>query len=105
ARAQRQPIAGKRGSAERGPDARQRDCRARIREVLHVDDLALFQAKGLRPPMPAPLLVAPRERHDHAVAMRVDRVEAVVAIAERTPLRDSDLENLTGLVRAVSGER
>jgi hypothetical protein len=34
-----------------------------------------------------------------------DRVEAVVTIAERPPLRDSDLENLTGLVRAVSGER
>ena len=55
--------------------------------------------------MAVPLLVGPRERHHDAVTVRIDRVEAVVTIAERPPLRDSDLENLTGLLRAVSGER
>jgi hypothetical protein len=50
-------------------------------------------------------LVGPGERDDHPVGSRLDMIEAVVPIAELAPGSYPFFEDLTGLVRAVSGRR
>jgi hypothetical protein len=92
-----------RGLAERSTDPREGRGPRRAREVLHVNDLGVLQSKGLCPPVPVPLLVGPRERYDDAVAARLDRFEREVLCAQLPPLSDSPLENLTGLIGAMSG--
>jgi hypothetical protein len=92
-----------RGLAERSTDPREGRRPRRAREVLHVNDLGVLQSKGLCPPVPVPLLVGPRERYDDAVAARLDRFEREVSCAQLPPLSDSPLENLTGLIGAMSG--
>src|SRR5262245_2317420 len=76
-----------------------------MREVLHLDDLAVFQSEGLRPFVTLPLLVRPGERDNDTVAARFDGVEAVVPITEHPALRNPVAEVLTGLSGAVTGSR
>jgi|SRR5207248_8906413 len=93
------------GLPESGLEPHQGEGRPRAREVLHVDDLAVPQSKGLRPVVALTVLVGPGERDNDMVTVRPDRIEAVVPIPELPSRRYPFLENPTGLIGAVSGRR
>jgi hypothetical protein len=53
--------------------------------------------------MSSPVLIDPREADDDAVAAAFDTINAVASITELPSRENSADENLTGLVRPVSG--
>jgi hypothetical protein len=73
--------------------------------VLHVDDPAVANLKRLRPRVAPASPVGPRERDDDAIAVLLNRVEAIVMVAGARGRGDGGRENLTGLVGAASGGR
>ena len=75
----------------------------RTRRVLHVNDLAIFQLKGLRPLVALSFPVRPGEHNDDAVPSRLDPIKAVIPITDFPSSQYPSLEDLTGLIRPVSG--
>jgi hypothetical protein len=73
--------------------------------VLNIDDPPVANLERLHPRAAPACPVRPREGDDDAVAVLLDRVEAIVMVAGACGRGDGGRENLTGLVRAASGGR
>jgi hypothetical protein len=74
----------------------------RIAEVLDADDPPVAQDQRLRPDRTYALGGRPREGGRSRIAVRLEGVEAVVAIAAASAPFDPGLEDRTGLVRPAS---
>jgi DNA-binding transcriptional ArsR family regulator len=91
--------------AERRANPGARGCVLRAPIVLHVDDSPVAKLERLRPRVTPAGPVSPREGGNDAIAVLLNRVEAIVVVAGAPGRGDGRRENLTGLVRAASGGR
>jgi hypothetical protein len=71
--------------------------------VLHVGDATLLERQNLRPFMWTAVTVGPRECDGYTVVHLLDRVDGQALVAIVMSPAKRGLENLTGLVRPVSG--
>ncbi len=71
--------------------------------ILDVGDAAVLHGQDLRPPMRIAVAVGPREHDRDAVADLLDRVDLQPAVTAFDTPAERGLEDLTGLVRPVSG--